>query len=136
MHSGPQFLGFKLKPNGKQDIKATGFSVRSNWLDLNVLCQCTGLQLSWQGPDGAVVALNESIITAPHISTLVVFNTESEHCQLHTSNVRASLLHLKRTQSAQHWMRLKLKGKLAFLQSADHSVSLSALTNSSISEDI
>ncbi len=50
----PQFLGFKLKPNGKLDIKTDGF----------------GLQLSWQGPGGAVAVLNENIITDPHISTL------------------------------------------------------------------
>ncbi len=27
--------------------------VRSDWLDLNDLCQRTGLHLSWQGPHGA-----------------------------------------------------------------------------------
>ena len=29
----PQFLGFKLKQNGKLDIKAAGFGVRFDWLD-------------------------------------------------------------------------------------------------------
>ncbi len=132
----PQFLGFKLKQNGKLDIKTAGFGVRSDWLDLNDLCQRTGLQLSWQGPDGAVVVLNENIITDPHISTLAVLHTEGTPRQLSTNNVRVSLLHLRKTQSAQHWMGLKLQGKLALLQSADHSVSHSVLTNFSISEDI
>ncbi len=132
----PQFLGFKLKVNGKLDIKTAGFGVRSDWLDLNDLCQCTGLQLSWQGPDGAVAVLNENIITDPHISTLAVLHTEGTPLQLSTNNVRVSLLHLRKTQSAQHWMGLKLQGKLALLQSADHSVSHSVLTNFSISEDI
>ncbi|KAK0146073.1 hypothetical protein N1851_014667 [Merluccius polli] len=30
----PQFLGFKLKQNGKLDIKAAGFGLCSDWLDL------------------------------------------------------------------------------------------------------
>ncbi len=129
-------LGFKLKPNGKLDIKTAGFGVRSDWLDLNDLCQRTGLQLSWQGPHGAVVVLNENIITDPHISTLAVLHTEDIPRQLSTNNVRVSLLHLRKNQSAQHWTGLKLQGKLALLQSADHSVSHSVLMNCSISEDI
>ncbi len=120
----------------KLDIKTAGFGVRSDWLDLNDLCQRTGLQLSWQGPHGAVVVLNENIITDPYISTLAVLHTEDIPRQLSTNNVRVSLLHLRKTQSAPHWTGLKLQGKLALLQSADHSVSHSVLMNCSISEDI
>ncbi len=84
------------------------------------------------------MVLNENIITDPHISTLAVLHTEDIGLprQLSINNVRVSLLHLRKTQSAQHWTGLKLQGKLALLQSADHSVSHSVLMNCSISEDI
>ncbi len=82
-----------------------------------------------QGPHGALVVLNENIITDPHISTLAVLHTEGTPLQLSTNNVRVSLLHLRKTQSAQHWTGLKLQGKLSLLQSADHSVSHSVLMN-------
>jgi len=41
-----QFLGFKLKLNKKLDIRATGFGVRSDWLDLNAVQEyCPGWDL-------------------------------------------------------------------------------------------
>ncbi|KAL1268590.1 hypothetical protein QQF64_033953 [Cirrhinus molitorella] len=116
----PQFLRFRpLKSNGKLDIRTAGFGVRSDWLDLNDLCQRTGLQLSWQRADGAAVAQDERIITDPQVSTRVLLSTQTP---LSIKYVKASLLHLRRTQNAQHWTSLKLQGKLALLQAADHSI--------------
>lgn len=80
-----QFLGFKLKQNGKLDIKAAGFGVRSDWLDLNDLCCRIGIQLSWLGPDGEVVALNDSIITDPLVSTLAFLN---KNCTPHQLQIK------------------------------------------------
>ena len=40
-----QFLCFKIKENGKLDIRTPGLSVHSDWMDLNDLCHRSGLQL-------------------------------------------------------------------------------------------
>ncbi|KAK0132961.1 Peptidyl-prolyl cis-trans isomerase FKBP7 [Merluccius polli] len=107
----PQFLGFKLKQNGKLDIKAAGFGVRSDWLDLNDLCHRIGLQLSWQGPDGATSPLTDNIITDSQISTLAILNDGNSAQHLHTKHARASLLQHRLTQNTQRWSSLKMQGK-------------------------
>ena len=90
-----QVLGFKLKQNGKLDSRAAWFRVRSDWLDLKDLCHRTGLQLSWLGPDGPVVALKDNIITDPLVSTLVILNRDNTSNQLQIKHARASILHLR-----------------------------------------
>ena len=120
---------------GKPNIKAAGFGVRSDWLDLNDLCHRTGLQLSWQGPDGASSPPTDHIITDSQISTLAILNDGNSAQHLHTKHARASLLQ-HRQQNTQRWSSLKMQGKLAALPYADHSVSHSVMTNHSISEDV
>lgn len=70
------FLGFKVKSNGNLDITAASFGVRSDWLDLNDLCNCTGIHLRWARPEGAKAVLNNGIITDPLIYTCATGDVE------------------------------------------------------------
>ena len=131
-----QFLGFRLKDNGKLDIRATGFGVRSDWMDLNDLCHRCGLHLKWVGPDGTPAALN-TVVMDPLITVCATYNREDgQQHQLPTRTARATLLRMRKRVSAQHWTSLRLQGKLALLPFADHSVSHSILSNTSIGEDV
>ena len=91
------FLRFKLKRNGKLDIKAAGFEVRSEWLDVNDhRSHRIALQLSWVRPEGAAVALNDKLKTDSLISTLVTIRLDKTLQQLRIKDARASLVRLGR----------------------------------------
>ena len=49
--SESSFLGFRKKASSKLDTHAAGFRVRSDWPDLNDLCNWTGVDLQWSGVD-------------------------------------------------------------------------------------
>ena len=138
LENEPQFLGFKTKGNGKLDIKAAGFGVRSDWMDLNDLCHRSGLQLTWATPDNTTVALNNRIITDPLVYARASYEQDGTHQELSikSASARASILGMKRSHSAQHWTSLKLQGKLALLPFANQSLSHSVLSNNTIGEDI
>ncbi|CAL8238213.1 unnamed protein product, partial [Merluccius merluccius] len=104
----PQFLGFKRKENGKLDINATGFGVRSDWMDLNDLCHRLGLQLEWATSDGTPVALNNRIITDPLTYIRAIYEQDGTHHNLTITSARGSILTMKRSNNAQHWSSLSL----------------------------
>jgi hypothetical protein len=130
-----QFLGFKIKDNGKLDIKTAGFGVRSDWMDLNDLCHRSRINLKWAGPDGTPVALN-SVVMDPLINVCATFEQEDGQHELSIKTARATMLRMKVEESAQHWTSLSLQGKLALLPFANHSVSHSILSNTTIGEDV
>ena len=94
---------------------------RSDWIDLNDLCHRSGLQLKWVAPDGSTAALS-NIITDPliHARATYVLDDGAQQ-ELSVKTARASILRMKRSQSAQHWISLSLQGKLAHLPFANHS---------------
>ena len=130
-----QFLGFKVKSNGKLDNRAAGFGVRSDWLDLNDLCHRTGLRLEWARTDSATIAFAD-IIADPLIYPRATYELSQERRELPLTTARAVILSMKRTQSAQHWKGLRLQGKLACLSFVDQSLSHTIYSNASIGEDV
>ncbi len=128
----PSFLGFRRKSNGKLDVRAVGFGVRSDWPDLNDLCNWCGVNLHWSQP-GPV----DEITTIKSATTTVsaTFVEDGERALLPICS-RASLLSRKHQQRKAHWTGLKMQGKLACIPSADQSVSHSIFKNASIDEDI
>ena len=61
-HGEPSFLGFRKKPSGKLDTRAKGFGVRSDWPDLNDLCNNNNIQLNWIHISGEQVSVSEELI--------------------------------------------------------------------------
>ena len=126
-----QFLGFKVKSNGKLDNRAAGFGVRSDWLDLNDLCHRNGLRLEWARTDSATIG-SRDIIADPLIYPRATYELSDERRELPLTTARAVILSMKRAQSAQHWKGLRLQGKLACLSFADQSLSHTIYSNVSI----
>ena len=86
-------------------------------MDLNDLCHRSGLQLTWAAPDNTTAALNNRIITDPLVHARASYEQDGTQQELpiKSASARASILGMKRSQSAQHWTSLKLQGKLALL---------------------
>ena len=98
------------------------------------VCVC-GLQLSWQGPDGATAPLTDNIISDLQISTLANLNDENSAQNIPIKHTRASLLQRRLTRNAGAGQASNCEGSAA-LPYADHSVSHSVITTHSISDDI
>lgn len=130
------FLGFRKKPTGKLDTNAAGFGVNSDWPDLNDLCNWTDVSLEWRRADAETVNVSESVITDPTITVSATVRSDGTSRALSIIGARAHLLALKEQQRRQRWTGLRLQGKLACLQSADHSVSHTILKNVAIDEEI
>ena len=132
----PSFLGFKKKPSGKLDTNAPGFGVNSDWPDLNDLCDWTGVSLEWKRADNETVSVSKSVITDLSINVRATVSRDGTSSVLPTIGARAHLLTLREQERKERWTGLRLQGKLACLQSADHSVSHSILKNAAIDEEI
>ena len=132
----PSFLGFRKKANGKLDTHAAGFGVRSDWPDLNDLCNWTGVDLQWSGVDTTHVTPYEVMIKDENITVTATVLQDGLRYSVPPGNSRASLLSIKHQQRQRHWRGLKLQGKLACIPFADHSISHTIFHNSSIDEDI
>ena len=130
----PSFLGFRRKPSLKLDTRSPGFGVWSDWPDLNDLCVRVGVALDWAKPGSVTVPVAEDIVTD---SAVLVQATamETGH-RLAPNSARGYLVRLQQQRQKQHWVRLKLQGKLACLPTADHTVSHSLFKNSAVVEDI
>ena len=131
----PSFLGFKQKPSGKLDTNAAGFGVNSDWPDLNDLANWSDVSLDWRRANGETVRVSEAVISDPAVTVCATVSRGDEtSCALPI--MRAQLLALREQKRRQRWTGLRLQGKVACLQSADHSVSHSFLKNTAIDEDI
>ena len=79
---------------------------------------------------------SDAVITNPSISVeATVFHNDMQHT-LQSTTARRLLLHIKQTDTMQHWTGLRMQGKLACLGFADHSVSHSMYRNAAVGEDI
>ena len=58
-------------------MRALGFGVRSDWPDLNDLCNSAHIQLSWSDANeaGRVVAASDGVVTDASISVRAVLST-------------------------------------------------------------
>ena len=61
---------------------------------------------------------------------------QGEDTRLQEETARRVLLSVKQTEARQHWHGLRLQGKLACIDAADHSVSHSIYKNAAIGEDV
>ncbi len=118
----------------KLDIHSAGLGVWSDWPDLNDLCVRTGVSLECVRSDSECVRVSEDIITdlLTYVRTTVTYGGDSHPLTRHL----LTLFNLHQYQQKQHWTGLRLLGKLAFLSSADHSVSHSFLKTTALREDI
>ena len=133
----PSFLGFKQKPSGKLDTNAAGFGVNSDWPDLNDLCNWSDVSLHWGRDDTEPVHVTEAVVTDEAVSVCAtVCRDDGTLCALPILSARAHLLAQREQKRRQRWTGLRLQGKVACLQSADHSVSHSFLKNAAIDEEI
>ena len=124
----PSFLGFKQKPSGKLDTNAAGFGVNSDWPDLNDLCNWSDVSLHWGRDDTEPVHVTEAVVTDEAVSVCAtVCRDDGTLCALPILSARAHLLAQREQKRRQRWTGLRLQGKVACLQSADHSVSHSFL---------
>lgn len=137
--SEANFLGFRKKPSGKLDTRAPGFGVRSDWPDLNNLCNRAQIHLSWSNASAVdrVVEVSDAVVTDSSISVRAVLNLdESTTKVLNPQNCRQDIIEKYQLRQRQHWAGLRLQGKLACLPCADHTVSHSILRNTAIDESI
>lgn len=132
----PGFLGFRKKPSGKLDTRATGFGVRSDWPDLNDLCSNNNIQLNWAHTGGEQVNISQGQIMDPNVYAEASIHHTGTSERLNSRTCRYEILQYFQAQQRDYWVNLRLQGKLACLQSADHTVSHSALQNSAVNEDI
>ena len=132
------FLGFRRKDSGKLDTQARGFGVWSDWPDLNDLCNRTGVQLKWTKPNTPTeVPVTDELVTDPSVVVEATITTQQgEVVGLTRDSARRVLLSVRQSETRQHWCGLRLQGKLACMESADHSVSHSVFKNAAVGEDV
>lgn len=130
------FLGFRRKPSGKLDTNTPGFGVRSDWLDLNDLCNRANIQLRWRNTAGQSVEANENICTDPTITAEATITTDDNIQLLDTQNIRRTIIDHFHLRMIQHWTGLRLQGQLACLPCADQNLSHTVLKNTALQDDI
>ncbi|XP_052441464.1 uncharacterized protein LOC127981504 [Carassius gibelio] len=130
------FLGFRRKPSGKLDTNTPGFGVRSDWLDLNDLCNHANIQLRWRKTAGQSVEANENICTDPTITAEATITTDDNIQLLDTQNIRRTIIDHFHLRMIQHWTGLRLQGQLACLPCADQNLSHTVLKNTALQDDI
>ena len=132
------FLGFRRKHSGKLDSQAKGFGVWSDWPDLNDLCNRSGVQLKWTSLNTQTeVPVADDLITDPCIAVEATITTQQgENITLTRQSARRVLLNIGQAEVRQHWCGLRMQGKLACLEFADHSVSHSVFMNAAVGEDV
>ena len=131
------FLGFRKKGNGKLDTQAAGYGVRSDWPDLNDLCNRAAVRLKWEKVNSHTAPdASDAVVTDPSVNVDATVYHNGTQQTLHNTTARKSLLNIKQAETKQHWTGLRLQGKLACLDFADHSVSHSMYRNAAVGEDI
>ena len=94
------FLGFRRKNNGKLDTHAAGFGVRSDWPDLNALCNRLAVKIQWsQSNTHTAPKVSDAVVTDPSVTVeATVCHNETQHT-LQSTTARSSLLNTKQTQN-------------------------------------
>ncbi|CAB1439889.1 unnamed protein product [Pleuronectes platessa] len=107
------FLGFKRKGNGKLDTQAAGYGCRSDWPDLNDLCDRAAVRLKWvKGNSPTAPDASDAVVTDPAVNVEATVYHNGTQETLHNTTARR-----------QNRTGLRLQGKVACLDFADHSVS-------------
>ncbi|CAB1421407.1 unnamed protein product [Pleuronectes platessa] len=131
------FLGFRRKGNGKLDTQAAGYGCRSDWPDLNDLCNRAAVRLKWvKGNSPTAPDASDAVVTDPAVNVEATVYHNGTQETLHNTTARKSLLNIKQAETKLHWTGLRLQGKVACLDFADHSVSHTMYRNASVGEDI
>ena len=79
---------------------------------------------------------SDAVVTDPSVTAeATVYHNEAQHI-LQNTTARRFLLNIKQTETKQHWTGLRMQGKLACLDFADHSASHSMYKNAAVGEDI
>ncbi|CAB1456514.1 unnamed protein product [Pleuronectes platessa] len=132
-----KFLGFRRKGNGKLDTQAAGYGCRSDWPDLNDLCNRVAVRLKWvKGNSPTAPDASDAVVTDPAVNVEATVYHNGTQQTLHNTTARKSLLNIKQAETKQHWTGLRLQGKVAGLDFADHSVSHTMYRDASVGEDI
>ncbi len=106
----PSFLGFRKKPSGKLDTCAPGFGVRSDWPDLNDLCNSSQIHLSWRNAQNHTVVVSDALITDNNISVQAVLNIDDNTTQvLNPQCCRCDIIECHQTCQ---WLRSICRGNL------------------------
>ena len=135
-HGEPSFLGFRKKPSGKLDTRAKGFGVRSDWPDLNDLCNNNIIHLNWIHISGEQVSVSEELIMDLNVHAEATLHHDNSSKKLDSQTYRYEILRHLHSQQCDYWVNLRLQGKLACLQCADPAVSHSALHNPAVNAGI
>ena len=135
-HREPGFLGFRKKPSRKLDTRATGFGVRSDWPDLNDLCNNNNVQLNWIHTSGEQVSVSEEVIMDSNVHAEATLHHDDSSKKLDIQTYRYEILRHLHSQQRDYWVNLRLQGELSCLQRADPAVSHSALHNPAVNSGI